>query len=95
MNEAIARAVAELNARVGNSFDGSATFVIEGEGTIVVDQSGARPGDTPTEVSLIADAETFRQILSGDLDPTSAFMQGRLRVEGDMGAAMRLGAAIA
>ena len=42
------------------------------------------------EVTLIATAETFQDIMAGALDPTSAFMSGKLRIEGDMGTAMRL-----
>ncbi|MEM6896503.1 MAG: SCP2 sterol-binding domain-containing protein, partial [Pseudomonadota bacterium] len=34
-------------------------------------------------------------IIDGDMDPTSAFMQGKLTVDGDMGAAMKLGSALA
>ena len=94
MSEVIDRAVTELNAKLGDGFDGSAKFVIEDEGTIVMDETGARASDTPTDVTLTADAETFRQILDGDLDPTAAFMQGRLKVDGDMAAAMKLGAAL-
>ncbi|MGB0539215.1 MAG: SCP2 sterol-binding domain-containing protein, partial [Paracoccaceae bacterium] len=33
-------------------------------------------------------------ILAGDLDPASAFMSGRLTVDGDMGVAMQLGSAL-
>lgn len=95
MSNVIENAVAELNAKLGDGFDGSAKFVIEDEGTIVIDDTGARAADTPAEVTLTADADTFRQILGGDLDPTAAFMQGRLKVDGDMSAAMKLGAAIA
>ena len=29
-------------------------------------------------------------MVDGDLDPTGAFMQGKLQVEGDMGVAMKL-----
>jgi putative sterol carrier protein len=94
MNDVIERAVSELNAKLSAGFDGTAKFVIEEEGAIVIDAAGARADDSPAEVTLTADADTFRRILSGDLDPTSAFMQGRLKVEGDMGAAMRLGAAL-
>ena len=57
---------------------------------MIIDAQGVRSGDDETDVTLIADAETFQDILSTDLDPTSAFMSGRLRVEGDMGTAMRL-----
>jgi putative sterol carrier protein len=35
--------------------------------------------------------ETFEKMVKGELDGTSAFMQGKLRVAGDMGLAMKLG----
>lgn len=94
MSDVIDRAVKELNDKIGSGFDSSVKFVIEDEGTIVVDDTGAHATDTPAEATLKADAETFRQILEGELDPTAAFMQGRLTVEGDMSAAMKLGAAL-
>ena len=94
MSDVIERAVEQLNAKLGDGFDGSAKFVIEDEGTIVLDDQGARSADTPADVTLTADADTFRQILDGALDPTAAFMQGRLRVDGDMATAMKLGAAL-
>ena len=36
-------------------------------------------------MTLTAGAEVFEQILEGDLDPTAAFMSGKLSVDGDMG----------
>ena len=50
--------------------------------------------DDAADVTLTADADVFQQILEGDLDPTSAFMTGRLSVDGDMGMAMQLGSAL-
>lgn len=94
MSDVIDRAVEQLNVRLGDGFDGSAKFIIEDEGTIVVDDQGARASDSPADVTLTADAETFRQILDRELDPTAAFMQGRLKVDGDMATAMKLGAAL-
>jgi putative sterol carrier protein len=52
-------------------------------------------GDGDTDVTLTADADTFAMILSGDLNPTSAFMSGKLTLDGDMGTAMRLGSVLA
>ena len=44
--------------------------------------------------TLTASADTFQSILSGDLNPTSAFMSGKLAVDGDIGMAMKLGAVL-
>ena len=42
-------------------------------------------------MTLIASADAFQSLLEGDLNPTMAFMTGKLKVEGDMGMAMKLG----
>ena len=70
MSAVIDQAVTALNAKLDGGFAGNAKFVIEDEGSILLDQSGARAGD-------------------GD-----AFMTGKLKVDGDMGQAMQLGAAL-
>lgn len=94
MSNVTTQAVEALRAKLSGGFDSTAKFVIEGEGTIMVDGSGVREGDEAADVTLTADADTFQSILEGDLDPTSAFMSGKLAVDGDMGAAMRLGSAL-
>jgi putative sterol carrier protein len=43
---------------------------------------------------MIASAETFRGIIEGDVNPTMAFMTGKLKIEGNMGMAMKLGSAL-
>lgn len=95
MSDVVTSAVAALNEKLGGSYDGSAKFVIDGEGAIMVDGDGARAGDDQADVTMTADAETFQAIMDGDLDPTAAFMQGKLAIDGDMGAAMKLGSALA
>lgn len=94
-SKVIDAAVAALNEKMTGGFDGLAKFVIEGEGSIVVDSDGARAGEDDTDVTLTADADTFQAMMSGDLNPTNAFMTGKLTVDGDMGLAMHLGAALA
>ncbi len=44
---------------------------------------------------MSADAETFQAIFEGDMNPTSAFMTGKLKVDGDMGMAMKLASVLA
>lgn len=96
MSDKIEAALAALNEKLADAgFEGSAKFVIEGEGSIVVDAAGARLGDDETDVTLTADADTFEAMLTGDMNPTAAFMTGKLSVDGDMGKAMQLGAALA
>jgi putative sterol carrier protein len=91
MSDVITHAVAALNEKLGGSgFDGSAKFDIDGEGAIIIDQSGARAGDEETDVTLSASADVFKAILDGEQNPTAAFMTGKLKVDGDMGLAMKL-----
>jgi len=95
MSDVIDAAVKALNEKIDGGFDGLAKFSIEGEGDIVIDSDGARAGDAEADVTLSADADTFQAIMSGDLNATSAFMTGKLSVDGDMGLAMKLGAYLA
>ena len=91
MSDVITHAVAALNEKMGGEgFDGTAKFVIEDEGAIIIDENGARAGDEDTDVSLTASSETFQAILEGEQNPTAAFMTGKLTVDGNMGLAMKL-----
>lgn len=95
MSDVIEQAVSALNEKLGaGAFDGTAKFVIEGEGTIMLDADGARAGDEDADVTMTADADVFQDILAGNINPTSAFMSGKLKIDGDMGAAMRLAPAL-
>ncbi len=93
MSDVVTAAVAILGEKV-QGFDGVAKFVITDEGSIMIDEGGVREGDEEADVTLTADADTFKAILDGEMNPTAAFMQGKLMVDGNMGLAMKLGAVI-
>ena len=70
-------------------------FDIEGAGTWKVDVddgsvSVSQGGDGDADVTIATSQETFQKIIAGEQNPTSAYMTGKLKVKGDMGAAMKL-----
>ncbi|WP_424985819.1 SCP2 sterol-binding domain-containing protein [Microbulbifer sp. S227A] len=96
MSEFLEKAAAELNSKLAAAdFDGTAKFDIADEGAIMLDSDGARVSDDDADVTLSADAETFQAIFEGEMNPTSAFMTGKLAVDGDMGMAMKLASVLA
>ena len=91
MTEIIGDAVEALREKMSkNSFDGTAKFEIEGEGSIVLNENKVYASDEETDVTFKASVEIFQEIFNGELDPTAAFMTGKLKIDGDMGTAMRL-----
>jgi len=94
MSDVITKAVEALNAKMDGGFAGTAKFEIEGEGAIIIDSDGARAGDDDADVTMTASRDVFEGILSGDQNPTAAFMTGKLSVDGDMGMAMKLAGAL-
>ena len=91
MTEVIEDAVRALKEKMLNtSFDDSAKFEIEGEGSIVLRGNSVYASDEDTDVTFVASVEIFQEIFNGEVDPTAAFMTGKLKIDGDMGIAMRL-----
>jgi putative sterol carrier protein len=50
--------------------------------------------DLEADCTISMTLEDFTSMLSGELDPTTAFMMGKLTVEGDMSIAMKLSTVI-
>ena len=84
------RVDATKTAGMTNSF----LFEIESAGTWKVDVDDGRvsvtEGGEDADAVISTSAETFEKIASGEQNPTSAYMTGKLKVKGDMGAAMKL-----
>jgi len=69
-------------------------FEIEGAGTWKVDVDDGKvsvtEGAGDADVTIRTSPETFSALASGEQNPTTAYMTGKLKVEGDMGAALKL-----
>ncbi len=53
-------------------------------------ESGKGEPPEPPNLTLLADAHEWVKIMTGQLDPTAAFMQGKLKIKGDMGLAIKM-----
>ncbi len=77
-------------AGMNNSY----VFAIDGAGTWTVRVSDGgvtvEDGDTGGDCTIAASAETFEKVMKGEQNPTAAYMSGKLKIKGDMGAAMKL-----
>jgi putative sterol carrier protein len=84
------RADASKTAGMTNSY----VFDIEGAGLWKVDVDdgsvSVTEGGGDADVTIATSQETFEKIIAGEQNPTSAYMTGKLKVKGDMGAAMKL-----
>jgi putative sterol carrier protein len=87
-----------LESRVDESktagMTNSYVFDIEGAGTWTVRVEDGKvnvsEGGEDADAVISTSEETFEKITSGEQNATSAYMTGKLKVKGDMGAAMKL-----
>lgn len=86
--DAIADKICERVA--GSGFDKSVKFDLGDDGVIVVDGQTVTTEDAGADCTITVSKEDFIALTSGDLNPTSAFMSGKLKVAGDMSIAMQL-----
>jgi putative sterol carrier protein len=47
--------------------------------------------DGPADCTLTMSLETFQKLVSGEIDGAGAFLQGKVKVAGDMSVAMKVG----
>jgi putative sterol carrier protein len=69
-------------------------FEIEGAGTWTVALADGKltvtEGAGDGDCTISASEENFQKIVAGEQNPTTAYMTGKLKIKGDMGAAMKL-----
>lgn len=64
----------------------SGTWTVVADDGAVTVSAGAQAADC----TIILSEETLLKIASGEANPTTAYMTGKLKVQGDMGAALKL-----
>jgi len=84
------RADASKLAGMSNSY----LFDIEGEGqwlvTVADGAINVSEGGGDADATIETSSDTFEKIVAGEQNPTTAYMTGKLKIKGDMGAAMKL-----
>ncbi len=84
------RADAEKTAGMNNSY----LFEIEGAGDwLVTVQDGSvsvTEGGGEADTTISTSEDTMLAVIRGEQNPTTAYMTGKLKIKGDMGAAMKL-----
>jgi len=84
------RADASKTAGMNNSY----LFDIEGAGQWVVAVEDGKvnvtEGGGEADTTITTSEETMMAVMRGEQNPTTAYMTGKLKIKGDMGAAMKL-----
>ncbi|MFZ5610164.1 MAG: SCP2 sterol-binding domain-containing protein [Pseudomonadota bacterium] len=93
----LAEVTQQMKSRIG---DGAGIgkvikFDFGGDGVLRIDDSQSpavvNNEDGAADVTIKVTMDDFKAIASGEQNPQMAFMMGKLKIEGDMGLAMRLG----
>lgn len=78
-------------------FKGTIVFSLTGEGggdwQVNIEDSTVTTGQVTNEkptAKVTMDADDYKDMMSGKLNPVQAFMGGKVRVEGDLNAVMKL-----
>lgn len=80
-----------VTARAKGRIKGTVSLDMPDLGTLFVDESGAVESPKEAEITLTAKSEVFRNIVEGSQNPATAFMTGKLKVDGNPMRALKIG----
>ena len=66
------------------------TFDLKGEGYVHIDGGTVTNENAPADCTITVAKSDLEDMAQGRLDPTMAFMSGKLKIAGDMSVAMKL-----
>lgn len=91
MSDTLDTAAERLRGKLdGSGFQGSVRFDMNDDGFLRVQDETVTKEEGEADCTITASMDTFQEMFEGQLDPTAAFMTGKIRIDGDMGVAMRL-----
>ena len=97
-SEQVQQIISQMGGAIGanSGLGGTLKFDFGEPGSVLIDGKSSPNtvsdgADKSADCTISLTLETFEKMVKGELDGTSAFMQGKLRVAGDMGLAMKLG----
>ena len=75
----------------GPGLDGSLKMNFGDDGVVRIEGTSVSTKDSEADATINIDLEDAVAMMNGELNPTMAFMQGKLTVDGNMGMALKLG----
>ncbi len=90
LSELTAKAASAVTA--GGDFTKKVKFDFGDIGKLFIDGAAGNVdnSDSDADATVSVDWDDFKKLAAGEMDPTMAFMQGKLKVAGDMSVAMQL-----
>lgn len=82
---------ADMRAKVAASdFDKVMKFDCGDDGVVVINKREVTRQDMPADCTITISRKNLEKLVRGDLNPMTAFLTGKIKVEGDLSVAMQL-----